>query len=294
MFSKFANLVAAMEPQGKLLQAEPLTGGVSAQTTALTVQDGKGRISKLVARCHGQRDLERNPHIARDEFRLLSYLHAAGLPVPRPHFVDQEGIYISRPCLVCSYIPGRTITALDSLALRQMADTLARIHRLPIDEITFLSRQEEYIAAWLSRPAGAMGLEAKGRSALQGAWPWAQRNQPVLLHGDYWPGNILWQDGRLVGIIDWEDAALGDPLADLASTRLELLWACGSEAMSLFTTLYLQANPIDTANLAYYELLTALEVAPKIGNWGLDEPTHRDMETKLLSFARAAMQMIAK
>jgi aminoglycoside phosphotransferase (APT) family kinase protein len=35
-----------------------------------------------------------------------------------------------------------------------------------------------------------------------------------LLHGDYWPDNTLWRDGRLVCVIDWEDAALGDPLAD--------------------------------------------------------------------------------
>jgi aminoglycoside phosphotransferase (APT) family kinase protein len=38
-----------------------------------------------------------------------------------------------------------------------------------------------------------------------------------VLHGDYWPGNVLWRDGRLVGVIGWEEAAFGDPLADLAN-----------------------------------------------------------------------------
>ena len=32
-----------------------------------------------------------------------------------------------------------------------------------------------------------------------------------LLHGDYWPGNVLWQQGRLAAVLDWEDAALGGP-----------------------------------------------------------------------------------
>ena len=27
----------------------------------------------------------------------------------------------------------------------------------------------------------------------------------ALLHGDYWPGNVLWKNGALVGVIDWED-----------------------------------------------------------------------------------------
>jgi aminoglycoside phosphotransferase (APT) family kinase protein len=38
-------------------------------------------------------------------------------------------------------------------------------------------------------------------------------------------------------VLDWEDAAIGDPLADVANVRLELLWARGIEAMEPFTSL---------------------------------------------------------
>ena len=38
--------------------------------------------------------------------------------------------------------------------------------------------------------------------------PPVQVNRPVLLHGDFWPGNILWRDGRLVAVIDWEKRPL--------------------------------------------------------------------------------------
>ena len=44
------------------------------------------------------------------------------------------------------------------------------------------------------------------RDALEAVWPLGSRNADKLMHGDYWPGNTLWKDGRLVGIIDWEDA----------------------------------------------------------------------------------------
>jgi hypothetical protein len=41
-----------------------------------------------------------------------------------------------------------------------------------------------------------------------------------------------------MAVIDWEDAAIGDPLADVANARLELTWAIGLEAMEDFIRQY--------------------------------------------------------
>ena len=38
-----------------------------------------GARQRLLVRAHGANDLARNVHLARDEFRLLAHLHAAGL-----------------------------------------------------------------------------------------------------------------------------------------------------------------------------------------------------------------------
>ena len=35
------------------------------------------------------------------------------------------------------------------------------------------------------------------------------------MHGDYQPGNVLYESGRLTGIIDWELASIGSPLLDV-------------------------------------------------------------------------------
>ncbi|MGC2290100.1 MAG: phosphotransferase, partial [Thermoplasmata archaeon] len=45
--------------------------------------------------------------------------------------------------------------------------------------------------------------------------------RPVLLHNDLWPSHILWDRAvhRPVGVIDWEDARLGDPAFDLTTLR---------------------------------------------------------------------------
>jgi len=38
----------------------------------------------------------------------------------------------------------------------------------------------------------------------------------IAVHGDFHPYNLLWQDGRISGICDWEDAHLNSPYFDLA------------------------------------------------------------------------------
>ena len=51
---------------------------------------------------------------------------------------------------------------------------------------------------------------------------WLRANVPdldgpvVLVQGDTGPGNFLYRDGRVTGIIDWELAHLGDPMDDIA------------------------------------------------------------------------------
>jgi len=38
--------------------------------------------------------------------------------------------------------------------------------------------------------------------------------EPVLTHSDLGPEHLLCRDGRLVGVIDWGDARVGDPALD--------------------------------------------------------------------------------
>jgi aminoglycoside phosphotransferase (APT) family kinase protein len=48
---------------------------------------------------------------------------------------------------------------------------------------------------------------------LSAADPW--RRPPVWVHGDLLPGNLVLRDGRLVGLIDFAGAGIGDPACDL-------------------------------------------------------------------------------
>jgi aminoglycoside phosphotransferase (APT) family kinase protein len=43
-----------------------------------------------------------------------------------------------------------------------------------------------------------------------------------VIHRDFHPGNILWSDGRLSGIVDWVSACVGPALFDDGHLRVNL------------------------------------------------------------------------
>jgi aminoglycoside phosphotransferase (APT) family kinase protein len=49
----------------------------------------------------------------------------------------------------------------------------------------------------------------------------AQRAARQPLHGDYYHGNLLVADGRISGLIDWDEAWLGAPEIELAGAARE-------------------------------------------------------------------------
>ncbi|NIS35883.1 MAG: phosphotransferase, partial [Actinobacteria bacterium] len=58
---------------------------------------------------------------------------------------------------------------------------------------------------------------------LRDRWPFPAPNPDALLHGDFWMGNVVWDGDEIAAVIDWEEACVGDPLADLAGARLDFL-----------------------------------------------------------------------
>lgn len=297
--ARFEQLIQEIEPQSKLLRAWPLPGGVSAQVTALEIALPDGQTTSMIVRRHGPVDLAQNPTIAADEFKLLQILQAAGLAAPKPYLVDQSGAVFGTPCLVIEYIEGAPSRAPANLSdlLLQMATHLASIHALDgaSPELAFLPRIEaRYTARLNERPAALDEAldEARIRATLSAVWPLSQRNRSALLHGDFWPGNLLWRDGRLVAVIDWEDAALGDPLADLANTRLEILWAFGVDAMQEFTRRYQALAALDLANLPCWDLCAALKPIAAIAAWTDDLTTQQTMRAGLRSFIDQAFEQL--
>jgi len=258
-------LVRAFRPDLRALRVWSVAGAVSAEVTGIEVQRRDHRC-KLVLRQYGTEMLEAVPSIADTEFRLLKLLSGAGLPVPRPCLADESGTIVQGPCVLMEFIDGDRVHQPADLPsfIRQLGAALAAVHGSGITraDVPFLRDAASEVPAEFE--AGAETLdgivpETDSRNALQACWPPPQVTVPVVLHGDYWPGNVLWRDGRLVGIIDWEEAAFGDPMADLANIRLEIVWHFGPAAMETLTSEYLALRPAaETATLPLWDLRAAL------------------------------------
>src|SRR5713101_7554867 len=295
--TKFEQVVQKLDPQSRLLRTWELKGGVSARVTALETLRPDGHTQKMIVRQHGEMDLKHNPQVAADEFKLLQLLHSVGLAAPKPYYLDQSSEIFSTPYIVIEYIEGKPEFAPADLPdlLLQLATHLSRIHHVDCSklDVSFLPQQANIYAQKLrARPANVDESLDEGpiRDALEAVWPFPQWNTSVLLHGDFWPGNILWRDGQLVAVIDWEDAASGDPLADVANSRLEILWAFGIDAMHSFTHQYRSMTTIDFTHLPYWDLCAALRRVAQIAQWGLDDTTERTMRERHRWFVTQAFE----
>jgi aminoglycoside phosphotransferase (APT) family kinase protein len=237
----FEHLARRIIPGGRPARAWNLTGGMSARITALEIAHPDGGSTRVLLRAQA------DPLALQTQFRLLDILSRQGLPVPAPLLFDPD-----ERLLVLAFREGSPGFAANTDVV-QMADVLARIHAAPAGALSFLPARDE--PPGHANPCGGDG----GIHALlkRRAPPSGER---VLLHGDFWAGNLLWLDGRLDAVIDWEDAGLGDPLADLAIARLDIATIFGPEALAVFTRRYRERSGRALDALPYHDLTAALRL----------------------------------
>ena len=146
------------------------------------------------------------------EVAAMAAVRKAGLPVPE---VQAHGVFEGRPALVMEWVDGETLLELPSrrpwlmpVIAREMGRTQARLHRVPPPEA--LPRIDP---PWIERNIAHRGLS----DALI-----EQGRFDTFCHLDYHPLNLVGRDRRIVGILDWTNAAVCDRRADLAFTHTAL------------------------------------------------------------------------
>jgi aminoglycoside phosphotransferase (APT) family kinase protein len=299
----FEELLIRCYPGCRVLSRRPLGGGISAQASWFELELD-GRHQEVVVRRPGVLGAGGGTQRAACEFRVLALARAAGIAVPRPRFLED-----STGTLVLDYVTGELEFAPHDLnrSLRRLAEELIKIHGITAGstELSFLSSRELSAARNIENQPLVLDEslgEAALRAALRRLWPWPARNPPVLLHGDYWPGNVVWGDGVIRAVLDWEEAELGDPLADVALTRLDLAWAFGARAMHEFTEHYRSLSDLDWKYLPHWDLCIALRPmaqlprwasayrSPAIGRPDIDEAALRDGHRQFVARALASLQ----
>ncbi len=149
------------------------------------------------------------------ELALLPAL-APALPVAVPRFE-----HVSRdPCFVgYRLIRGEPLVDEDGEGVRAFLDALHRFDArgLPVERPDWIEAYRAQCAEFerLVFPI----LDGDLRARAEGLFAEVDMLvgfEPVLLHADLAPEHLLVRDGRLVGVIDWGDARVGDPALDYA------------------------------------------------------------------------------
>jgi aminoglycoside phosphotransferase (APT) family kinase protein len=299
---QISELLRAARPDWRLVRTWPLAGATSSQVSGIEAESPDGQRTTLALRQYGAANLKSDPHAAQTEYRLLQLLYAAGQPVPRPYLADESRAILPGPFLLQELIEGKPVEDPTDLTdfTGQLAAALASLHNCGFAraEVPFLADVRDDFARKMgtgSPPPDSHFRETAVLAELKARWPPAPVNRPVVLHGDYWPGNVLWRDGAIVGIIDWEDALFGDPLADLAITRLELSWFFGPDASRALTDQYLaRRGEVDTSALPVWDLRAALRACRfNLQGWGLPAAQLESMRAGLRAFIDRALRQLA-
>ncbi len=174
----------------------------------------------------------------RDEFELLRAAAAAGIPVPRVRWCEDDPAVLDAPFFVMDFVEGETLArrllrdaeyAPARAALpAQLADALARIHRLDAAAFRTLVRPpdgDSPAAAELARYDQIYrAIAPDPHPALELGFRWLAGRLPppralAVVHGDYRIGNVIFGPEGLRAVLDWELAHVGDPMEDLG-------WLC--------------------------------------------------------------------
>lgn len=212
------------------LSAELLAGGKSNLT--YTITDGattwilrRPPLGHVLATAH---DMGR-------EYRVMSALRHTTVPVPAAYALCTDTAVIGAPFYLMEYVVGKPYLRADQLAelgpartsaiSTALVDSLVSLHAVDPDSVGlgdfgrpggFAGRQVE---RWKKQMDASKTRDLSTADELYRALSISvpANATSAIVHGDYRLDNVLTDpDDRLVAIIDWEMATLGDPLTDLA------------------------------------------------------------------------------
>jgi aminoglycoside phosphotransferase (APT) family kinase protein len=259
-------LLKEISPGSQLIDIRLAPGSYSNFTHFVTARDSSRAEFCIVVRRYQAFGHYDRGQKARREFAALQCAARCGIPAPQPIYLDETGAVLGIPGIVTRYVPGAQIESpADPITwARSLAETLARIHAVPPDMAPrdlLLDANAE--ATWFLRSAKIpdfMQAHPEGErvwQAVQMGFPRLEPVPPTLVHVDYWPGNILWDSGQISAVVDWEEAALGDPAIDVAYCCMDIALKDLPGAAEEFLRAYEAAVGHPIANLGFWELAAA-------------------------------------
>jgi aminoglycoside phosphotransferase (APT) family kinase protein len=236
---------------------------------------------------------------AAAEGALQNALADAGYLVPRVIDVCTDATVLGGAFILMHCIKGQTLLAAMTRpamlwrAPRLLASAHARLHALNPLPILRAVERAGVLSALASTDGMFVRLQARTQErGLEGLLPgfvWLEAHRPPavgrtsILHGDFHPGNVLVANGSVTGVIDWPNAGLGEPAADVATTRVVLTMgplhtpalvrrpidAIRRWLAWRYSRAYHRLHPLSDTSLRYYEALRCYTAMLHVAQWRL-------------------------
>ncbi|WP_263164501.1 phosphotransferase family protein [Streptomyces sp. SCSIO ZS0520] len=208
------------------------------------IGEGHSNVTYLIRRGGDSFVLRRGPrpplpkstHDMVREARIQRLLRERGVPVPEILGVCEDESVLGVPFYLMSHLDGTVVTDTVPAHLssaeqrgatsRAVVDALVALHRIDVSggELASFGRPEGYLTRQVERFTGLWEINTtRSLPAVERIANWLGRNLPTggraaVVHGDYRMGNLMFAPrapARVLAVLDWEMATLGDPLADL-------------------------------------------------------------------------------
>ncbi len=227
--------------------AGPLTvrqfkGGQSNPTYELSTP-----LRKYVMRRKPPGKLLPSAHAVDREFKVISALHPTGFPVPRPYGLCEDEGVIGTMFYIMDKVEGRVLWdqslpayapperhAIHMAAVR----TLAALHNTDYEAVGLsdFGRPGNYMSRQISRwTKQYKASETQHLETIERLIEWLPASVPdddqtTIVHADYRLDNMIMHatEPRVVAVLDWELATLGNPLADFSYVLMQ--WVNGTIA----------------------------------------------------------------
>jgi len=214
------------------IAVEQFKGGQSNPTYLVTSAGGR---YVLRAKPGPAAKLLPSAHAVDREFRVISALRAAGIPVPRAYCLCEDESVIGRAFYVMEYVEGRVLwdQSLPGMSRSERAAiydemnrVIAALHRVDWQAagLSDFGRPGNYLARQVARWSKQYRASETGRiEAMDRLIEWLPGSVPpgdetAVVHGDYRMDNLIFHpsEPRILAVLDWELSTLGHPLADFS------------------------------------------------------------------------------
>ncbi|HVQ88004.1 MAG TPA: aminoglycoside phosphotransferase family protein [Actinomycetes bacterium] len=223
---------------------EAVLGGTSSAIHRITVISKTNVHKSFVLRRYVRSDPDELPaDLAARETQSLRAIQGLDLPTPEVVAADESGERTDVPAVLMSDLAGRIEWAPADVEpwLRGLAEALPHIHSASADVHAGMPDYGVYAQDSYDPPPWASDPSLWER-AVEIATRRSSSQSVVLVHRDYHPGNVLWSDQQLTGVVDWQDASTGPPSVDVSHCRINLIRSHGVAAADEFARLWAQIS----------------------------------------------------